>query len=132
MKHVNYTVLFGVAAIAMTSACAPQPTPTPIYAEPVFNKFGAPSCRPVNQPINSLFSADLPLCPVIGETAATGVVVPQAIDGDGGENGGDVPPGNGDTPPDDDAGGNENQNQNQNQNQNENQNQNQNTQGSGG
>jgi len=133
MKNRTWLVSLSVGGMILLTACAPKPVAQVIYAEPVFNKFGNPSCRPGDVPIGGAYTADLPLCSVIGGAPAAVVVVP-AVDGNGG-NGSvtdpDVPGDTPDDPGDDPTGGNQNQNGNNNQNQNQNQNNEQNNQQSG-
>ena len=60
----NRILTLGCFGLAMSlQACATQPTP--IYAEPVFNKYGNPDCRPGNVPIGGAYTADLPTCVTI-------------------------------------------------------------------
>lgn len=53
-----------LSVVAFVAACSQQdePAPTPITAEPVFDKYGSPSCRPESQPIDSTYKATLPTC----------------------------------------------------------------------
>ena len=61
----NQFIILGLLGAAISlSACAPEPTP--IYAEPVFDKYGNPECRPGNMPISGAYTVDLPICAVIG------------------------------------------------------------------
>ncbi|MFA8441120.1 hypothetical protein [Yoonia sp.] len=140
MKNRTWLVSLSVGGMILLGACAPKPVAQVIYAEPVFNKFGNPSCRPGDVPIGGAYTADLPLCSVIGGAPAAVVVVPavDGIDTDGTDGTpdvpGDTPDDPGDTPDDpgdDPTGGNQNQNQNGNNNQNQNQNNEQNNQQSG-
>ncbi len=66
MKDTTWFATLSAGSMIVLSACAPEPTPQVIYAEPVFNKFGNPSCRPGDVPISGAYTADLPLCSVIG------------------------------------------------------------------
>ena len=122
MTYTKWLAALSLGTVAALGACAPEPAPAPgvIYAEPVFDKFGNPSCRPGDVPIGGAYTVDLPLCPVIG-AAPVAVVVPDVDDGSDG-NGVIVVP---DVPGDDPTGGNQNQNQNNMQNNNQNQNKNQ-------
>lgn len=70
------TVLFGVGLVAIVTACAPAKAPEPIYAEPVFNKYGDPSCRPPTVPVGGAYTADLPLCPLISGGVAQPAMAP--------------------------------------------------------
>lgn len=134
MTYSKWLAALTVGTVTALGACAPEPAPAPgvIYAEPVFNKFGNPSCRPGDVPIGGAYTADLPICPVIGGEPVV-VVVPEVGD----TNGvvvvpddpivdPDDPVVDPDDPVDDPTGGNQNQNQNNNQNNNQNQNSNQN------
>ena len=121
MKKRIWLANLCAGGLVVLSACAPKPAPQIIYAEPVFNKFGNPSCRPGDVPIGGAYTADLPLCSVISSEPTAAVMVP-VVD-ENGVNGTAVVP---EIPEDDPTRGNQNQNQN------ENQNQNQNTQQSGG
>lgn len=78
----------------LTVACTEQP-PRVSYSEPVFNKFGEPSCRPPDVPIGGIYTAAMPICDsrsvaVIPAgtrtaTAPTGTATPPATDDDGSE-----------------------------------------------
>jgi hypothetical protein len=124
---MNKPTLAAFALVALTAGCAQNQTPGPIYAEPVFNKFGTPSCRPPDVPVGGIYTADLPLCATL---AAGGVAVPGTgggttdvggtTAGGGTTPGGDTP--GGDTPGDDDPGGTQNQTNEQNRENNENNN----------
>ena len=122
-------LLGGVGLAIALSACAPKPTV--IYAEPSFDKYGNPDCRPANVPIGGAYTAELPLCPIISSGSA---IAPGTADADGTVPGTvpevpevpevpdvpDVP----DVPVDDPTGQNQYQNQNTNTNTNQNTNQN--------
>jgi len=59
-------IILGSFGLAMTlSACATAPVP--IYAEPVFDKYGSPDCRPGDVPIGGAYTADLPLCALLSD-----------------------------------------------------------------
>ena len=59
-------IILGSFGLAMTlSACATAPVP--IYAEPVFDKYGNPDCRPGDVPIGGAYTADLPLCALLSD-----------------------------------------------------------------
>ncbi len=133
MKNRTWLVSLSVGGMILLSACAPKPVAQVIYAEPVFDKFGNPSCRPGDVPIGGAYTADLPLCSVIGSAPAAVAMVPavDGIDTDGTDGTPDVPGDTPDDPGDDPTGGNQNQNQNGNNNQNQNQNNEQNNQQSG-
>ncbi|PUB19000.1 hypothetical protein [Yoonia sediminilitoris] len=136
MKRTRLSIVLGIVALTIASGCAPEPVPRPIYAEPVFDKYGNPDCRPIDTPIGGAYTVDLPICPQIGTEPQTGNVLQSAIFGpidyDNGpdsvsESGSDTddepdtPDDGGDddvTPPDDEEPGNQNRNRNQNQNQN--------------
>ncbi|MGB8622701.1 MAG: hypothetical protein WCD16_07770 [Paracoccaceae bacterium] len=62
----RFTFVLGAVALGLAAGCAPKPAPTPepIYAEPVFDKYGNPSCRPPDQPIGGAYTANLPICEV--------------------------------------------------------------------
>ena len=112
MNNKTWLANLCAGSMIVLGACAPEPAPQVIYAEPVFNKFGNPSCRPGDVPIGGAYTADLPLCPVIASAPVTAVLVPVEENDD---NGTVIVP---DVPEDDPTGGNQNQNENQNQNQN--------------
>jgi hypothetical protein len=118
MNTKTWLVNLCAGSVIVLSACAPEPQPTPqiIYAEPVFNKFGNPSCRPGDVPIGGAYTAELPLCSIIASEPVAAVIVP-VVD-ENGDDGTVVVP---DIPGDDPTGGNQNENQNQNQNENQNQ-----------
>ena len=112
MTYSKWLAAVGVGTIALLGACTPPPEPVArvIYAEPTFDKFGNPSCRPGNVPIGGAYTQDLPICAVISTGAVAGTIV-AASDGGVPSDGTDPDPGDDDT-----SGGNQNQNQNQNQN----------------
>lgn len=79
----NQFIILGLLGAAISlSACAPEPTP--IYAEPVFDKYGNPECRPGNMPISGAYTVDLPICAVIGTlpVAVATPVVGKTLDDD--------------------------------------------------
>ena len=117
-KHIS--LIGGAGTVALLTACAPAPVPTPISVEPSFNKYGVPSCRPADMPVGGIYTADLPLCAVI--TNGTTIVDTDGTDIIDSDDDG-IPDDIDDDTPDDTTGGNQNQNQNQNTNQNTNQNQ---------
>ena len=122
MRINQWILSFGAGSIALLTACAPEPTPQVIYAEPTFNKLGNPTCRPGDVPIGGAYTADLPLCAVISG-APVAVVVPEVDNRDDvdDDNGTVIVPDIPDDGNDDDpTGGNQNQNRNQNENQNQN------------
>ncbi len=125
MTHSKWLAALGAGTMALLWACAPAPEPRigVIYAEPTFDKFGNPSCRPGDVPIGGPYTADLPLCSVIGGAPVDVVAGVDTVD----DNNGVVI-----VDPTDPSGGNQNQNQNQNQNNNQNQNQNNNQNQGGG
>ncbi len=117
MTYSKYLAAFGAGMITLLGACTPAPEPVTqvIYAQPTFDKFGNPSCRPGNVAVGETYSADLPLCDII-----SGVPVAQTMtEMDDGTGTVVVDP---DDPidPDDPNGGNQNQNQNENRNRNNN------------
>jgi len=133
MKRTTIFSMLWVGSALALSGCATQPPTQPvvIYAEPVFDKFGNPSCRPADVPIGGAYTQELPLCAVIGgATPVTGIYVPdtdgmtsdgQAATGTVTDTG-DTDPGDTDPGDDDTQGDGQNQNQNNNQNRNQNQN----------
>lgn len=74
--RLKHTAILGVGLVAILAACAPAKAPEPIYAEPVFNKYGDPSCRPPTVPIGGVYTADLPLCPLIAGVVAQPAAMP--------------------------------------------------------
>lgn len=59
----SYRVGFAVVFVSsVLAACAPRTVPEPIRAEPVFDKYGAPLCRPADRPISSAYPERLPIC----------------------------------------------------------------------
>jgi len=56
--------LLAIGVAGFVSACAQQEemAPAPITAEPTFDKYGNPECRPSNVPIGGAYTAELPLC----------------------------------------------------------------------
>lgn len=123
----NFGTMIGVATLVVLSACASQKAPEPIHAEPVFDKYGNPSCRPFDTPVGGIYTADLPLCSVPPSVVVNNSS--NAVDGSGGTATGDTGTGGTDTPTDD-PGQNQNNNQNQSNTQNQNNNQNNNRSGS--
>ncbi len=117
MKDRTWFAALSAGGLVLLSACAPEPAPQVIYAEPVFDKLGNPSCRPGDVPIGGAYTADLPLCSVIsGEPVA--LVTPVVTDDDGTVIVPDTPD---DDPIDDDTtGGNQNRTQNEIRNENRN------------
>ena len=118
MTNSKYLAAFGVGMITLLGACTPPPEPVTqvIYAQPTFDKFGNPSCRPGNVAVGETYSADLPLCAII-----SGVPVAQTMtEMDDGTGTDIVDP----IDPDDPNGGNQNQNQNQKEYENRNRNNN--------
>lgn len=113
MRDRTWLATLSVGSLVVLSACAPEPAPQIIYAEPVFDKLGNPSCRPGDVPIGGAYTADLPLCSAISGAPVTVVAVP-VMD----ENGDSVSVTDPDIPDDEPTGGNQNQNQNRNQNEN--------------
>lgn len=113
MRDRTWLATLSVGSLVVLSACAPEPVPQIIYAEPVFDKLGNPSCRPGDVPIGGAYTADLPLCSVISGAPVSVVAVP-VMD----ENGDSVSVTDPDIPDDEPTGGNQNQNQNRNQNEN--------------
>ncbi|MBT8456702.1 MAG: hypothetical protein HKO95_02625 [Rhodobacteraceae bacterium] len=109
--------LLGVGLIALTAGCA-QMEPEPIYAQPVFDKYGNPSCRPGDVPVGGVYTADLPICAIVPGEAADAMAV--ASDPAPGAVAPVLPPVEPPVePPVDppvDPTGNQNRNQNQNQN----------------
>ncbi|WP_435312237.1 hypothetical protein [Primorskyibacter sedentarius] len=110
------TIALVAASLTVLAACAQKPEP--ISEEPVFDKYGVPSCRPHDVPVGGIYTADLPICAYTA-MSPTGAA---HEDSDGSDNGDD-------DSPDDDSNGGGNQNQNQNNNQNRNTNENQNRAG---
>ena len=129
---MRLVTLVGISSIVSTAACAPKPES--IYAEPTFDKWGNPSCRPADVPIGGSYTADLPLCAEITPVAAA--VASGGSDSQNGATGGTVGGGtdtptvdDGTTPGTDPTGspgtdptgsGNQNQNSNENNNRNRN------------
>jgi hypothetical protein len=115
----KHTTILGAGLVAALAACAPAKAPEPIYAEPVFNKYGDPSCRPPTVPVGGIYAADLPLCPLIAGVAARPVAT--AASGVYGAPGTVAsPPGTVPVDPIDPATGEPNRNTNRNRNQNQN------------
>ena len=87
MTYSNWLATLGIGTMTALSACAPAPEPAPgvIYAEPVFDKFGNPSCRPGDVPIGGAYTVDLPLCPTVGTVPVTVPVVDAQVDDSTGE-----------------------------------------------
>ena len=110
----NFKTATAIGFITVLSACAQSPTPGVIYAEPTFNKFGVPSCRPGDVPVGGIYTADLPICDVI---ALPATAVPGAGENED-ETAAPGAPNDPDTPGSDPGSGGGNQNQNQNENQN--------------
>jgi len=83
MIYSNWLAAVGVGTIALLGACTPPPEPvaTVIYAEPTFDKFGNPSCRPGNVPIGGAYTQGLPICAVISTGAVAGTIVTPSDDG---------------------------------------------------
>lgn len=81
---IRAVLVKAAAGLLLLSACAAPPEPEPILAEPAFNKYGEPLCRPAQQPVNSIYPPELPICeefcengvPVAG--APEGIVCPPA------------------------------------------------------
>ncbi|MGB8623390.1 MAG: hypothetical protein WCD16_11275 [Paracoccaceae bacterium] len=61
------SVVLGAVVLGFAAGCAPKPAPAPepIYAEPVFDKYGNPSCRPPDQEIGGAYTAELPICEMV-------------------------------------------------------------------
>lgn len=91
--------LLGICVVAGLTGCARSPEP--IYAEPVFDKYGAPSCRPPNMAVGGIYTSDLPLCAALSGTSS----VSATEDGDSGDGTSIAPvtPPDGDVLPDDDT-----------------------------
>ncbi|MEC7762825.1 MAG: hypothetical protein VX874_13050 [Pseudomonadota bacterium] len=47
--------------VLLTQACT-QPEAWVMYDQPVFNKFGEPSCRPPDVAVGGVYAANLPIC----------------------------------------------------------------------
>jgi hypothetical protein len=118
MTYSKWLAAIGAGTITLLGACTPAPEPVAmvIYAEPTFDKFGNPSCRPGNIPVGGAFTQNLPLCAVTSTGAAAGTVITSIDDSMTSD---DIVPDPGD---DDTSGGGQNQNRNQNENQNQSQN----------
>lgn len=129
MTHSRLLAALGTSTMILLGACAPAPAPTVgvIYAEPTFDKFGNPTCRPGDVSVGGAYTADLPLCSVIG--GASAAVVADVNGADDSNGGIVVDPDDPIIPNDDDVvdpddpidpnGRNQNQNQNENQNRNQ-------------
>lgn len=91
MKPTTYFGVLCTGTVLALAGCAAQPEPPRgvIYAEPVFDKYGNPSCRPANVPISGAYSADLALCPVL--EAGTLAIMSSTEDGTDGESAAVVP-----------------------------------------
>lgn len=121
MTHSKWLAALGAGTMTLLGACAPAPAPPVgvIYAEPTFDKFGNPSCRPGDVPIGGAYTADLPICAVIDGAP---VVVVADVDAVEDANGVVIVDPTDPDDPTDPGGGNQNQNRNNNQNNSQNQN----------
>lgn len=108
--------MIAVGSLALIVAgCSQTQAPGPIYAEPVFDKFGSPSCRPGDVPVGGSYTADLPVCPLLQTPPEA-----SALDGEDGQMP-DTDVEQTETPDEDPSGG---QNRSNSQNQTNNQNNN--------
>lgn len=71
MERTHFFEALCLGTLLTLAGCAAQPvSPSVIYAEPVFDKFGNPSCRPPDMPIGGAYTQDLPLCAAIASASS--------------------------------------------------------------
>jgi len=55
-------VLAGTVCFVLSGCAQKEPEQPRVYAEPTFDKYGHASCRPSGQPVDSVYTADIPPC----------------------------------------------------------------------